>query len=103
MNDNNVCSWPEQDAVDAWLKKHNISVSNKQALELKKNVSKYRIQLQSEPIVWVTHISALRDLLGRCLQQFEEHTESFETTNIRSDIKQILSELPLDEAELEDN
>ena len=40
------CSWPEQDAVDAWLKKHEIVVSRRAATELKDEVSKLRIEIQ---------------------------------------------------------
>lgn len=41
-------TWPEQDAVDAWLKKHKISVSHQGALELKRAVTKYRVAAEGE-------------------------------------------------------
>ncbi len=37
-------TWPEQDAVDLWLKKHDIDVSVSDALDLKNAVSKLRIE-----------------------------------------------------------
>ena len=43
MTDNGGSTWPEQDAVDAWLKKHSIEVGNKESMELKTSVTKYRI------------------------------------------------------------
>ena len=41
-----ACSWPEQDAVDAWLKKNEVEIAHPQSLELKEAVSEYRIQMQ---------------------------------------------------------
>ena len=37
-------TWPEQNAVDEWLKKYNISVDHKVAMELKNTVTKFRIK-----------------------------------------------------------
>jgi hypothetical protein len=41
-------TWPEQNAVDAWLKKHGIEVDHKVSMELKDATTKYRIEVQDE-------------------------------------------------------
>lgn len=41
-------TWPEQNAVDEWLKKHDIGVHFKIAMELKNAVTKYRLEVQKE-------------------------------------------------------
>ena len=42
------CTWPEQNAVDAWLEKHGIVVPFAVSMELKKAVTEYRIKVQNE-------------------------------------------------------
>jgi hypothetical protein len=37
------CTWPEQDAVNAWAKKHGVELSFKVLMELKEAVTAYRI------------------------------------------------------------
>ncbi len=44
-----ACTWPEQDAVDAWLEKHKIDVPFAAAMELKSAVTAYRIEVQDLP------------------------------------------------------
>ena len=39
-------TWPEQNAVDAWLEKHGVKVEFSAAMELKEAVTAYRIQVQ---------------------------------------------------------
>jgi hypothetical protein len=41
-------TWPEQNAVDAWLKKHGIEVEHKVRLELKEVVTECRLRIQKE-------------------------------------------------------
>jgi len=41
-------TWPEQDAVDMWVIKYNVGVSNRQTLELKEAVTKWRVTIQTE-------------------------------------------------------
>jgi len=41
-------TWPEQDAVDMWVIKYNVGVSNRQTLELKEAVTKCRVTIQTE-------------------------------------------------------
>lgn len=48
MSDENTCTWPEQDAVDRWLKKHSLCVTFEQAMELKNSVTEYRIKIQED-------------------------------------------------------
>ncbi len=55
VDDSGADSWPEQDAVYAWLKKYGLEFKfgHSQILELCEAVSKYRIQIQkgnSEPV-----------------------------------------------------
>jgi len=39
-------TWPEQDAVDKWLKKHGIKVGHSESLELKEAVTEYRVKAE---------------------------------------------------------
>jgi hypothetical protein len=41
-------TWPEQNAVDAWLEKHGIEVERKVRLELKEAVTECRLRIQKE-------------------------------------------------------
>jgi hypothetical protein len=41
-------TWPEQNAVDAWLEKHGIEVERKVRLELKEAVTECRLRIQEE-------------------------------------------------------
>lgn len=43
-----ACSWPEQDAVIAWCRRHKIDVPDKVKYELACSVSKHRIMLQEK-------------------------------------------------------
>jgi hypothetical protein len=47
-NANEACSWPEQDAVDAWLDANGIEVSQSAAMALKVAVTEYRMKVQKE-------------------------------------------------------
>jgi len=50
MSDVTECegTWPEQNAVDAWVERHSIEADFKQLMELKRNVSEYRVVIQKE-------------------------------------------------------
>lgn len=41
-------TWPEQDAVDNWLRENNINVTFKQSMRLKEAVTVYRLKIQEE-------------------------------------------------------
>ena len=45
---NGGCTWPEQDAIDIWIKKHNIAIVHQHTLELKNEVTKPRIEVQDK-------------------------------------------------------
>lgn len=40
------CSWPEQDAVDLWIKEMNLSVTRMEASQLKDAVTGHRLKIQ---------------------------------------------------------
>lgn len=48
VGDSSANSWPEQDAVYAWLSKYKIELKRPQILELCEAVSRYRIQIEKE-------------------------------------------------------
>jgi hypothetical protein len=48
VNKIDASTWPEQEAVEAWIKKYEIRVSNEAKLELKEAVTRYRLQIQEE-------------------------------------------------------
>jgi hypothetical protein len=47
-NNNGGGTWPEQDAIDLWIKKHNIAIVHQHTLELKNEVTKPRIEVQTQ-------------------------------------------------------
>ena len=64
MSDNNGGgTWPEQDAIDLWLKKYNIALANKYTMELKKEVTKPRIEVQNQLTKAQEEIEGLRETL----------------------------------------
>ena len=48
MSDNCGSTWPEQDAVDKWFDKYGRLVTPKEIMELKKAVTKPRIEVQDK-------------------------------------------------------
>lgn len=48
-------TWPEQDAVDAWLKKYGIKISRAATMELKQSVTRYRVE-RDETINQIQHL-----------------------------------------------
>ena len=58
-------SWPEQEAVENWLKKHGIEVDNAVSYELKKAVTKERVRLDKRICAQKDKIEALESEVSR--------------------------------------
>lgn len=61
MSDNGGSTWPEQDAIDVWIKKHNIVIVHQHTLELKKEVTKPRIEVQDKLVTAHKEIAELKN------------------------------------------
>ena len=48
MNTDRGTTWPEQDAVDKWLAENKIDLPHSETLRLKKSVTAYRLEIQSD-------------------------------------------------------
>lgn len=74
-------SWPEQDAVDAWLKKYGIVVTFNAAMELKKATTKFRIVQQERADKAEAALSAPSDrnaIIDRCAKEAVEYAHRCE-------------------------
>lgn len=78
-------TWPEQDAVDAWLKKQGIDLPHKETLELKEAVTAPRLDLQRRLAAekvnykgWAVAMCSLLDLIesAESLEEVRELCES---------------------------
>ena len=58
-------SWPEQDAVDAWIEKHKLDIDRGILFELKKNVTAYRLLLQEKLSLFSDSIKQV-EWVGEC-------------------------------------
>jgi chromosome segregation ATPase len=73
VSDNNGGgTWPEQDAIDIWIKKHNIAIVHQHTLKLKKEVTKPRIEVQNKLTQANTRIDELTTEKAACMEHWNE-------------------------------
>lgn len=90
MGNNEACCWPEQEAVEDWIKKYDIRVTHEQSHELKKAVTAYRIEVQGQLERLRGERNSKADGLAAELEIEREHTDRYlkETRNLRRQFEQ---------------
>lgn len=63
-------SWPEQDVIDDWFKENAFHAERSKLMELKTNVSAYRIEQQRQHTIEINELKSRIIELKKALAQF---------------------------------